>query len=229
MNISRNTLYGIGAIFVVIVLIVALLQLSGIGLRSLFVSDDRGDIIDDQLQEKNEEIAKLKKEKGKYIAQVMDLRAEIQRLNASRPDGGAVEEKRKALVEKEAALQDRDNKLTQREEAMRSAEIRIDQQQREFYEGRNLTLEQTGEAKQVLKEYEYMRMARERAEERANNWLVGIAIGIAVLILIVIYGAMRMVARNKRTDDAFRTLDTIKKNTEEHKLLIESLDDRMVD
>ena len=229
MNISRNTLYGISAILVVIVLAVALLQLSGIGLRSLFVSDDRGDIIHDQLQEKNEEIAKLKKEKGKHIAQVMDLRAEIQRLNASRPDGGAVEEKRKALVEKEAALQHREHLLTQREEAMRLAEIRIDEKQREFYESRNLTLEQIGEAKQVLKEYEYMRMARERAEGRANNWLMGIAIGIAGLILIVIFGAMRMVPRNKRTDDAFRTLNTIKNNTEEHKLLIASLGDRMAD
>ena len=208
---------------VVIIVIVVAIYFSGFGLGSFFASDDREDILAEQLQEQKEQIAKLDRENRKYNIQIRHLTAENQRLNASRPNGGAVEEIRKALVEREAALQHKENQLNQREDKIRLAEEKIDRQQQEFYQNTNLTMEEIGEAKQIKKEYEYMRVARERAEERANKWLIGIALILAIPALGVIVGGVWMARRNRRTDEA---LDTIKLNTEQNNLLISSFGER---
>ena len=119
----------------------------------------------------------------------------------------------------EAGLKHKENQLSQREEKIEISEERINRQQQEFYENKNLTLEEIGEAKQIRREYEYMRKARERAEERANMWLIAIA-GFLFLMFVT------MVWRSKKTNDE---IYTVRASTEENQRLIASVDQRLLD
>ena len=217
-----NTIWNkwtIGIGVMVFIFGVLAIYFGGFGTGSFFASDNREDLLEDRIQEKDERIAKLERENEKHIIQIRDLTAEVQRLNASQPDGGAVEEKRKALVEMEAGLKHKENQLSQREEKIEISEERINRQQQEFYENKNLTLEEIGEAKQIRREYKYMRKARERAEERANMWLIAIA-GFLFLMFVT------MVWRSKKTNDE---IYTVRASTEENQRLIASVDQRLLD
>ena len=205
----------------------------GIGIGSFFDDKrDPQDVLEDQLQEEKEEVATLKYEKDKLIAENRRLEAEVERLNSSRPGGGAVEEKRKALVEKEAALDAKEKQFSQREETIRLAENKVRKREQEFYERTGLKLEEIGEAKQIRKEYKNIQAARERAEERANNWLIYFSVLLVVFVAGVLFlvGFLAyMAAKSKRTDAAVRIIDSINMSSQDRRLLLASLGGRQID
>ena len=222
----------VGGIIVGVIVIVLFL-FSGIGIESIFDDKrDPQDVLEDQLQEEKEEVATLKYEKDKLIAENRRLEAEVERLNSSRPGGGAVEEKRKALVEKEAALDAKEKQFSQREETIRLAENKIRKREQEFYERTGLKLEEIGEAKQIRKEYKNIQAARERAEERANNWLIYFSVLLVVFVAGVLFlvGFLAyMAAKSKRTDAAMRIIDSINMSSQDRRLLLASLGGRQID
>ena len=69
--------------------------------------------------------------------------------------------------------------------AGRQAKLR--QSENEFYEATNLTQQEIGQAKQITKEYEAMRQARDDALALANRWLMfiyGLTIAVGILLIV---------------------------------------------
>ena len=181
---------------ILIISLVVLSSFTGIGIKSIFRSSDPEDILRDRIRELTEENKQLKSRNEKYILENTNLKAEIQGLVASQAGGMATEERRKGLVEREAELDRREKWLTSREETIRLAEQKVVKQQHEFYEKTDLKLEEIGEAKQIKKDYEYMKTRLEDSEEIVNDslklvnrWLIGIAGGIFGLAAVLIYTA----------------------------------------
>ena len=205
------------------VLLIILSSFFGIGIKSIVGSDDPRDILISQINELNQEIEELKSKNEKYVLENTDLKAQIQGLIASQSGGMEIEEKRKALIEREASMERRERRLVRREEATRLAEEKVSKQQQEFYEKTGLKVEEIGEAKQIKKDYEYMKRRLEESEKLANRWLIGIAVGIFVLVGFLIYTANK----SRKIDVAMRTIDSIDTNTEENRKLLTSLDERI--
>ena len=123
-----------------------------------------------------------------------------------------MQEKGKALAVKEASLKSREKLLSRREERIRLGEEKIEKQQKEFYEKTGLTMKEIGAAEQIKKEYKNMRISRDRAEDRANNWLIYFSIVLFIFVVLVVASVtflMYMAAKNRRIENSIRLLDSI--------------------
>ena len=211
-----------------IILLIAIIQFSGIGIRSLFPGSDPEDILTGQVGELKEEIAVLKSENEKYILRNTELQAEVQRLVASQPGGVAVEEKRKGLVQKEAELKDREKRLARREETIRLAEKKIATQQQKFYKNTGLRVEEIGEAKQIKREYEYMRLSLEKYEARGNNWLKAFFLLLVTFVGLVVF-LVYMHYKNRKIDATMRVIESFNMSAQDKNVLIASLGGRLIE
>ena len=172
------------------------------------------------------EIAQLKTKNEELINENKELTAQVARLNASEPGGAAIEELRKALTKKESELEHREKRIITREEALRLGEIKIDTLEREFYEKTGLKLEEIGEAKQIKREYEYMRENLEDAEAKANNWLIyfsGMLIGLFVCIVVLIFASMKYSSKNKQIETAWKIVESVDLSSNDKALIASSL------
>ncbi len=103
--------------------------------------------------------------------------------------------------------QAQDTELGTREKAVQKRELEISQKEGEFYKATNLTMKDIGEAQQIKREYEGMRTERDRANAKADRWLVFIwIVSIAFIIAIMGLSATLMILRH-RSLIAVRELD----------------------
>ena len=213
----RRAVPSVAAMIIAIVVGTIILLTVG-GFLFTYIKSDVKAVFEDQLQNRNERIAKLESENS-------DLIAEVARLDASQAGGEAVQERRKALAEKEASLKSKEGQLSRREERIRLAEEKIEKQQKEFYEKTGLTMKEIGAAEQIKEDYENMRISRDRAEDRANNWLIYFSIILFMFVILVVASVtflMYMAAKNRRVEYSIRILDSINLNTQDKNLLISS-------
>jgi hypothetical protein len=186
---------------------------SGILLLSLVgcVPDD--DLVDElraQLQQRDQQIAQLEKEKTAFNLQVTELTAENRRLAVALKDGMQQDEMRNRLTEWEARLQNWQADADEREEAQNQRDEDLERRWKEFYDDTNLTREQIGEAKQALATHDELvaerdtaKLERTAAENRANNWLKGLAglgAGLVAALFVVIVLFMKYRVRGKEVD-----------------------------
>ena len=214
--------------FIVVVVIILIILFIGGGFYSDYIRSDDKTALENHLQDRNEQIAKLESENENYRIENNELNAEIARLNTSQPGGEAVQEKRKALAEKDARLKIKESQLSRREERIRLAEEKIEKQQQEFYEKTGLTMKEIGAAEQIKKDYENMRTSRDRAEDRANNWLIYFSIVLFMFVASVIF-LMYMVAKDRRVGNAIRIIDSVHLSTRDKSLLVASLGGRLIE
>ena len=195
--------------------------------------------LEEQLQEKKAEIDALKSDNLEYVLKNTRLEADVARLNASQPGGAAVQEKSKALTERETKLKIKEGRLSRREEQLQLAEDKVDKLQADFYAETGLTMVEIGQAKeiketakQLREDYEDMRTSRDRAEERANNWLVYFSI-VSILFLACIVGMtfflMNIAAKDRRVDGLVRLVDSMNLSVQNKKLLMASLGGHLID
>lgn len=210
-----------------IVVVVIILFIGG-GFYSAYIRSDDKAALENNLQDRNEQIAKLESENQNYRIENNELNAEIARLNTSQPGGEAVQEKRKALAEKDARLKIKESQLSRREERIRLAEEKIEKQQQEFYEKTGLTMKEIGAAEQIKKDYENMRISRDRAEDRANNWLIYFSIVLFMFVASVIF-LIYMAAKDRRVGNAIRIIDSVHLGTRDKNLLVASLGGRLIE
>ena len=195
--------------------------------------------LEEQVREKKAEIAVLESRNQEYVLENRELVAEVARLNASQPGGAAVQEKSKALTEKEAALKTKESQLSRREERLQLAEDKVEKLQADFYDKAGLTMVEIGEARQLVKraaerreEYDDMRASRNRAEERANNWLIYFSIVSIVLlagIAVMTFFLMNRAAKDRRIDGAIRLVDAMNLGAQDKERLMISLGGHLID
>ena len=227
------------SIAVVTTAVIAIVILSAGGFLFDFFETTDTERLEEQLREKKKEIAVLKYSNEKYDSENRDLVDQVARLNASQPGGAAVQEKSKALTEREAALNSKERRLSQKEEQLQLDEDELEKLQAEFYDKTGLTMVEIGQAKQIKEDakqrredYEDMRTSRDRAEERANNWLVYFSI-ISILFLACIVGMMfflmNIAAKDRRVDGLVRLVDSMNLSVQNKKLLMASLGGHLID
>ncbi len=164
-----------------------------------------------QIRVLQEDNAALKAKIDTLQRENTELNVQIARLTVKMPDASRTEEMRKALTKKETELEHFERRLHEREETLRQRELKIETLKREFYESTNMTMQDIGEAKQIKKEYEYMRTAREAADARANNWLTFFA---WLLLAFVIAGVvltiyiLKYANRNRQIDAVMKIIDS---------------------
>lgn len=218
----------IGGIATAILLIV-ILQFSGIGILSVFTTDSPEE---ERLEELKQENAELRSQNKKYVVENRDLNAKVERLTAAQPGGLATEEERKALAVREAELESRENRLVRREEQLRLDRTKLESEEREFYNDRGLKVEEIGEAKAIKENHERMVAKLAQTEERANNWLKAIyAISIVFFVGVIALVAflMHMAAKNRRVDMAMRTVESVNLSAHDRNLLMASLGGRIIE
>ena len=188
--------------------------------------------LEEQLQEKKAEIDALKSDNLEYVLKNTRLEADVARLNASQPGGAAVQEKSKALTERETKLKIKEGRLSRREEQLQLAEDKVDKLQADFYAETGLTMKEIGRADQIIKDHEDMKVALNRANERANNWLVYFSI-VSILFLACIVGMtfflMNIAAKDRRVDGLVRLVDSMNLSVQNKKLLMASLGGHLID
>jgi predicted RNase H-like nuclease (RuvC/YqgF family) len=160
-----------------------------------------------QLQEDN---AHLENEKNRLQAENSRLNARVHELAVQIEGGLGTEEQSKALARKQAELDELEKRLDQRQENLRQAKLQVEALEQEFWEKTNMTMVEIGEARQIQKEYENMREARNAAENRANNWLKFFA-GLLVVffvgaVALAVY-VVKYINRNKQVDAAMKVID----------------------
>ena len=221
----------VAAVIITIVFFAIILFVGGAFFSEYFESDDKT-ALENQLQEKNVRIAELESENQKYRIENRDLTADVARLSSSQPGGGAVQEKRKELAQREASLERKEGELSQREERIRLDEEMVKKQQKEFYGKTRLTMKEIGAAEQINKDYENMRISRDRAEDRANNWLKYFSIVLFMFVVLVVASVtflMYMAAKNRRVENSIRLLDSVNLSAQDKNLLISSLGGRLIE
>ena len=163
-------------------------------------------------KEKENQIKELKTEK-KTLQKKLDesrlinseLGTRVAELSVDDPGGLAIEEKRKSLTDQETDIQRKRNELLERESFVEELEKSIREQSENLAtEKRQFIIENTdmiqgiGKAHQMRETYDdlqkenkLLRKERSKSENRANKWLVGIAIltflVFCIIIISVIY------------------------------------------
>ena len=214
---------------VTIVLLIVILQFSGIGILSIFTTDSPEA---ERLEELQQENAELRSKNEKYVDEIRDLTAKVERIVVEQPGGLATEEERKALAVREAELKRREGRLVRREEQLRLDRSKLEKEKREFYNDRGLKVEEIGEAKAIKENHDRMVARLAQTEERANNWLKAIyAISILFFVGVIAFVAflMYMAAKNRRIDAAMRTVDSVSLSTHDRNLLMASLGGRIIE
>lgn len=223
--------YKIIAVVVISVIVLAAIIIGlfiGGGIYFDWVETDDKSILEGQFHDKDDYIAKLESDNQKYIIENEALSIRVAELSVSLPDGGSVNEKVKELAAREASLKDREDRISEKEVRIRLAQEMAKKQEREFYERTNMTMQEIGAAKQIREEYENMRISRNRAENRANNWLVYFSIVLFMFVASVIF-LMYMAAKNRRVENSIRLLDSINLSVQDKNLLISSLGGRLIE
>ena len=213
----------------VIILFVVILQFSGIGILSIFTTDSPEG---ERLEELKQENAELKSQNEKYVVEIPDLNAKLGRIVVAQPGGLATEEERKALAVREAEQNRREKRLVRREEQLRSDRAKLESEEQNFFNERELKVEEIGEAKAIKENHERMVASLAKAEERANNWLKAIyAISIVFFVGIIALVAflMHMAAKNRRIDMAMRTVESVNLSAQDRNLLMASLGGRIIE
>ena len=213
-------------------IVAAIILLIGGGFLFIHIKSDDKAALENQLRDRNVKIAELEAENLTYRTKNSELKADVARLNASQPGGEAVQEKGKALAVKEASLKSREKLLSRREERIRLGEEKVEKQQKEFYEKTGLKMEEIGAAKQIREEYENMRISRDRAEDRANNWLKYFSIVLFMFVVLVVASVtflMYMAVKNRRVENSIRLLDSVNLSAQDKNLLISSLGGRLIE
>lgn len=217
----------------VIVLVVIIIGLFiGGGIYFGWVETDDKSVLEGQFHDKDDYIAKLESDNQKYIIENEALSIRVAELSVSLPDGGSVNEKVKELAAREASLKDREDRISEKEVRIRLAQEMAKKQEREFYERTNMTMQEIGAAKQIREEYENMRISRDRAEDRANNWLIYFSIVLFMFVVLVVASViflMYMAAKNRRVENSIRLLDSINLSVQDKNLLISSLGGRLIE
>lgn len=196
--------------------------------------------LEDTIEENKITIRTLQSQIDQLITEKSDFQARVAELSVEDPDGLAIEEKRKALVAKEAFIQQRENEFSEREariieleESNRKQERQLSSTSAQFITDKQNALESIGEARQMRDVYgdlknqnKLLRQERSEAENRANNWLIWLSVVafilvISVIIVIVLYIKHRDKA--KHIDGAISIIEGGTMPYEERKLIAASL------
>lgn len=186
--------------------------------------------IETQINEKQIEVEDLKIKNQVLNNEVRALSSQVARLNVDKPDGAVVEELRKALTHKETVLELRKERYLREEESLRLLKINLSEMRKRFYSETGEKLQIIGEAKQIRKEYDHMQEKLDDATERANHWLIFIAIlgiGFFGAILSLLNTGIKYSRQNRDIDSALKFVEEGELNHQDKKLMASYLGKRL--
>ena len=197
--------------------------------RNLIIEEN----LKDQLKESKAEVEHLKQQIIKLNLENKNLSIKVGELSFQQPNGLKMEERRKALVEKEANLKIKADKLQKeelligaREKSIRSEEQKLLTEHKQFITTKQQELQDIGEAEEMRRNYKNLQKDKNDAENLANNWLIWISIlglifFISIIIVIILF--LRLREKGKQERNTFEMLKSINISNEDKKLLISSL------
>ncbi|NVJ66205.1 MAG: hypothetical protein HWE16_06930 [Gammaproteobacteria bacterium] len=157
--------------------------------------------VENQINDKTIESRELKAENASLTSEVKDLTEQVARLSVQYPDGAIIEETRKALTQKATELKQREERYLRQVEELDIRQKKLETMKSQFYLDTGTKLEEIGEARQIKKEYVNLREELDRANERANNWLIFYALmGVCFIgsIILMLYTSYKH-SRNYQT------------------------------
>lgn len=197
--------------------------------RNLIIEEN----LKDQLKESKAEVEHLKQQIIKLNLENKNLSIKVGELSFQQPNGLKMEERRKALVEKEANLKIKADKLQKeelligaREKSIRSEEKELLTEHKQFITTKQQEFQDIGEAEEMRRNYKNLQKDKNDAENLANNWLIWISIlglifFISIIIVIILF--LRLREKGKQERNTFEMLKSINISNEDKKLLTSSL------
>jgi uncharacterized membrane protein (DUF106 family) len=197
--------------------------------RNLVVENN----LKDQLEESKVEVEQLKQKIKKLELENKNFNKIVGELSVQGPNGLKMEERRKALVEKETNLKIKEDGLlknelliSEREKSIRKEEKKMLIEHDQFINKKQKEFRSIGEAEEMKRNYKKLQEDKDKAENRANNWLIWLSIlGLIVFITIigVVILSMRIKEKGRQVINTFKMLNSINLSTEDKKLLTSSL------
>ena len=89
-------------------------------------------------------------------------------------------------------------------------------------------MEEIGEAKQIKREYEYMRLSLEKYEARGNNWLKAFFLLLVTFVGLVVF-LVYMHYKNRKIDATMRVIESFNMSAQDKNVLIASLGGRLIE
>ena len=238
---SNKKLLG-GAIVVCIIVLVAFIAFGGIGIEKLInPADPEATILDRQVKELKARNAHLRSQVEKYVVEIRDLNAQVNRQAGTQPGGMEAEETRKALAVREAELDRREKRLVELREELRVNQTKLEGGKRKFYSDRGLRVEEIGQAREIKENQERMldRLKQteeraERAEGLANRWLMfiyGLSVALAIGMLVFAAFLYRTYINDRRIDRTMQAVGSsvVSLSTRDRNLLMASLGGRILE
>ena len=236
---SNKKLLG-GAIVVGIIVLLAF-AFGGIGIEKLInPADPEATTLDRQVKELKARNAHLRSQIEKYIVEIRDLNAQVNRQAGAQPGGLEAEETRKALAVREAELDRREKRLVELREELRVNQTKLEGERQKFYSDRGLRVEEIGQAKEIKENQERMldRLKQteeraERAEGLANRWLMfiyGLSVALAIGMLVFAAFLYRTYINDRRIDRTMQAVgSSVSLSTRDRNLLMALLGGRILE
>ena len=229
-----------GAIVVGIIVLVAFIAFGGIGIEKLInPADPEATILERQVKELKARNAHLRSQIEKYVVEIRDLNAQVNRQAGAQPGGMEAEELRKALAVREAELDRREKRLVQLREELRVSQTKLEGERRKFYSDRGLRVEEIGQAREIKENQERMldRLKQteeraERAEGLANRWLMfifGLSVALAIGVLVFVAFLYRTYINDRRINKTMQAVDSVNLSTHDRNLLMALLGGRILE
>ena len=184
--------------------------------------------LEDEITQKDREIRRLGKENRKLQDINKDLEIRITELLREIEGGLAMEETRKASMEREVRLNVLSDELDKRELDIAASEKALEDKRRaleakenQFNEDNKQGLIDMGRAEQMQENYEYLRQQNDElkeerrvSENRANNWLKAIYGSMAVITLLIVATLILYFKNKGRKDSTYQAINYIENETE---------------
>ena len=167
-----------------------------------------------------------------------DLKARIAELSSKQKGGLLLEEKRRALIEKEANLKTLESELLERKSHILELENYLKEQENEltikteqFINNKQNLLKTIGESSQIKADYtntqttlKQLRADRNRAENKANNWFIWFSI-IGLILFISVATLYFLITKLKeRNIEVNAAYNIMKLSSNERKKLFRMMD-----
>ena len=175
----------------------------------------------------------------KYVVEIRDLNAQVNRQAGAQPGGMEAEELRKALAVREAELDRREKRLVQLREELRVSQTKLEGERRKFYSDRGLRVEEIGQAREIKENQERMldRLKQteeraERAEGLANRWLMfifGLSVALAIGVLVFVAFLYRTYINDRRINKTMQAVGSVNLSTHDRNLLMALLGGRILE
>jgi len=187
----------------------------------------------DQLEESKSKIEELEEKIIQLELENKNFNRKVGELSVQSPDGLKMEERRKALVEKEANLKIKEERLlkkelliNEREKSTRKEEKKRVIEHEQFVNKKEEELRAIGEAEEMKRNYKQLQEDKRKVENRVNNWFIwfsilGFMIFITTVIAIIFF--VRIREKGKQINNTFEMLNSIHLSNEDKKLLTNSL------